>query len=373
MGGGRVDADYYFGDGSFWVDGGAYPDLPDGASPPGTDAGVADASSGCGALSTCCVTLIGSSQSLCNSIAASGNATNCSTELTMLQGEGNCTGVTILASLLQEPPLLLVSDGRLLFWSSGAGVFAMPVRGGPITTLMTPSMEVSYLTVDDTNLYLLDGFSLLRVPKDGAAATLVNERGAALRSATSLSGTAYWVEDAPGMSGKLSNYAVKSAPLAGNTVATVGRFSVFGGDGELGVTATRVFVGAEFSFPIMGGVPKGGLTPLGPGGAGYPCNSTTSDTDAVYCAVGSGSNLRIASNGTSTVLGATGGSSYIVFDDTYAYWADQATVGIIKKAPKAGGGSTTILARDANPIAIAVDAVSVYWSDMAGYIKSIPK
>ena len=99
----------------------------------------------------------------------------------------------------------------------------------------------------------------------------------------------------------------------------------------------------------------------------------TSDTDAIYCAEGSGSNLRIANNGTSTNLGASEGSSYIVIDDAYAYWVDRATVGTVMKAPKAGGGTATVLARDANPNAIAVDATSVYWSDMAGYIKSVAK
>ena len=371
VGGGRVDAGYYFGDGSFWVDGGAYPDLPDGSSPPGTDAGVGDASSGCGPLSSCCVTLTGTSKSLCDSIAASGNATNCSTELTMLQSSGNCTGVTILASQVQDEPSLLVSDGRFLFWSSAAGVLAMPVRGGPITTLMTTT-DVSYLTVDDVNLYVLQGFSFIRVPKNGTPATLVNERGAILRSVTSLGSTGYWVEDARGMSGKLKNYALKSAPLAGNTVATVAKFSLFGGESPLGVTLTTVFVGGAISFP-MSGVPAGGPVQLDPKAGGYPCNSMTSDTNAVYCSEGSGSNLRIANNGASTALGASAGSSYIVVDDTYAYWADQTTVGTIMKAPKAGGGTATVIARDTSPSAIAVDAASVYWSDMAGYIKSVPK
>jgi hypothetical protein len=66
-------------------------------------------------------------------------------------------------------------------------------------------------------------------------------------------------------------------------------------------------------------------------------------------------------------------SSYIVFDDTYAYWADKTSAGSIVKAPKAGGGTATVLASDTSPTAIAVDARSVYWSDMAGYIKSVAK
>jgi len=106
--------------------------------------------------------------------------------------------------------------------------------------------------------------------------------------------------------------------------------------------------------------------------SGYPCEALTSDTDAVYCAEDTGSNVRLASDGTATLLGATSGSSYITFDDTYVYWVDRTTVGTIKRAPKGGGGTATILAHDTDPTAIAVDATSIYWTDMGGFIKSIP-
>src|SRR5580658_7489473 len=117
-GGGYVDAGYYYGDGSFFVDGGAYPDLPDGSSQGGTDAGVIDAAPGCGALAACCASLQSASQALCSDVVAQGNATNRATELTQLQGEGDCTGVSILAPEGQVPANELVSDGRLLFWTT---------------------------------------------------------------------------------------------------------------------------------------------------------------------------------------------------------------------------------------------------------------
>jgi hypothetical protein len=89
--------------------------------------------------------------------------------------------------------------------------------------------------------------------------------------------------------------------------------------------------------------------------------------------VASGSNLRIADDGSATGLGPAVSSSYIVYDATYACWADETMVGTIMKAPKAGGGTATVMARDTSPTAIAVDATSLYWSDVGGYIKSIPK
>jgi hypothetical protein len=123
----------------------------------------------------------------------------------------------------------------------------------------------------------------------------------------------------------------------------------------------------------MSGVPASGPTPPDGASGEYPCQSITSDTNAVYCTVQTPSDVRIASNGTATTLGPSVSSSYIVVDDTYAYWVDQTTVGTIMKAPKAGGGTATVIARDTSPTAIAVDANSVYWSDQSGYIKSIPK
>jgi len=103
------------------------------------------------------------------------------------------------------------------------------------------------------------------------------------------------------------------------------------------------------------------------------CTSITSDTNSIYCAESDGFNLVIANDGTATSLGPAATSSYIVFDDTYAYWADMTTVGTIMKAPKAGGGTATVIARDTSPTAIAVDATSVYWGDENGYIKSVAK
>jgi hypothetical protein len=46
-----------------------------------------------------------------------GEATNRATELAELQGEGDCTGVTVVASGIEQPASRLVSDGTLLFWT----------------------------------------------------------------------------------------------------------------------------------------------------------------------------------------------------------------------------------------------------------------
>ena len=216
-------------------------------------------------------------------------------------------------------------------------------------------------------MYILENTSLIRIPKSGGTATLINEAGATVYSATALGTTAYWTESAHGV-------VVKSAPLLGGPVSLVGKFrSSSNPIATIGVTTSTVFLGGRGSPLYWAPMSGGSLKAVNAVGTGGTYAFLTSDTDAVYFAEGSASNLRIASNGTTTPLGPTVSSSYIVFDDTYAYWADMTSGGSIMKAPKAGGGTPAVLASDTSPTAIAVDARSVYWSDMAGYIKSVPK
>lgn len=381
-----MDAGYYYGDGSYFVDGGAYPDVstPPDAGQGGTEAGTVDASPGCITLATCCPSVSGATQSVCDSIAESGNGADCSAELALLQSAGDCTGASVLASQVQVPPNYIVSDGTMLFWTTSAtpGLLAMPVKGGRITTLLTgpitndfgPIPEgTPFLAVDDVNVYILQNTNITRIPKNGGPATLVNESGGEVYAATSLGSTAYWVESAPGGGcGGCIQVAVKSAPFLGGVVALAATVTFSEPDiNDIAVTPNEVFIGFSSLFEFSTGAGASGNGSMIT--TGQRCNFLTSDNGAVYCAEGSGSNLRIASDGTSTALGPAISSSYIVFDDTYVYWADMTAVGTIMKAPKAGGGTATVLAQDSSPTAIAVDANSVYWADQGGYIKSIPK
>jgi hypothetical protein len=129
--------------------------------------------------------------------------------------------------------------------------------------------------------------------------------------------------------------------LKGGAVSTIADFESgpLGYD-AIGVTATAVFLsGLERtgidSFPLSSGVPDGG-TIAHVSGITHSCDPMVSDTDAIYCETPS-SMLRVASDGTTTVLGTslsqglTGGG--IAFDDTYVYCLDSLTVGTIMRAP----------------------------------------
>jgi hypothetical protein len=389
-----VDAGYYYGDGSYFVDSGAYPDVAtpgDSATPreagAPVDARAGDAATGCGALSACCGSLTSGSKSLCESVVAQGSAANCSTELVELQGAGDCTGVSILATDVQVPPTLLVSDGTSLFWTTAGipGLLGMRVGTGAVKVLVSeaihegPGNDEPFLAVDYVNVYVWEDVGVVRIPKNGAPATLVNEPvpdpsvvgGPVIEGVTMLGDTAYWAEQAlvdPGMpSDGPVPQGIGSTPLGGGSISLM-RFSSMSwrGDG-FAVTASAAFAlnGPVLAFSTLS------VSAAVPGD--QVCTYVTSDTDAVYCAQATGSNLRIAIDRTVTPLGPAVNTMPIVFDDTYAYWVDDTTVGTIMKAPKAGGGTAIVLARDANPTAIAVDATTVYWGDQAGYIKSLPK
>ena len=171
-----------------------------------------------------------------------------------------------------------------------------------------------------------------------------------------------------------TSMVVKSAPLLGGPVSPVAKFdSSEPPSANIGVTTSAVFLGGRVSPLYRAAIGGHTLTRVNAAGTDAIYAFLTSDADAVYFAEGSGSNLRIASDGTTTVLGPAVNSSYIVFDDTNVYWADMTTVGTIMKAPKAGGGTATVIASDTSPTAIAVDDRSVYWADQEGYIKCIPK
>ena len=378
-----VDAGLYRGDGSYFADGGGAA-RPDGGGHVVLDAGAVDASPGCAALAACCASVANGSQTLCKDVVAQGNAADCATELAQLQTSGDCTGVSVLASEGQVPANEMVSDGTTLFWTTSQtpGLLAMPTSGGPIRVVIEGPVGNDntagipgdngcfFLAVDGVNIYLLaSNYTLVRIPKAGGNATLVSEPGGMVVNATSLGATAYWIE-----SGNANSFVVESAPLLGGPVSQVGAFTSSSNPiSNIAVTSTTLFVGGRFAPVLSAPLAGGSLTAVNAPGTAGMYAYMTSDTDAMYFGEADGSNLRIASDGAATTLGPTVSSSPIVFDDTYAYWADQTSPGSIMKAPKAGGGPATVLAQDTNPTAVAVDATSVYWSDEAGYIKSVPK
>ena len=395
-GGGYLDAGWYRGDGSYFVDGGTAADVVtvvDASLPDATVLTHPDASPGCTALAACCGSLSSSTRSLCTTVAGLGSATNCATELAELESGGSCTGVTVLTSDVPWGPASLVSDGTTLFWTANTsggsapfGLYAMPVGGGAIKTLLDDDSVYEVLSVDDLNLYIVRG-GIVRLPKNGGAPSFISEAGAAIAGIATLGGTAYWLEctQLAHSAGAWVTCSLKSAVMASGPVSRLARFEAVGALGPLGVTGNAVFFanqsGAQY-FPIAGTAPADVKTITGP-----RCYAFASDTNPVYCSQSSlasnygysippgfygGANLSLASDGTTTTLGPAVNSSVPVVDETYVYWSSDTAVGTITKAPKAGGAAA-VIAHDVYPGVVAVDAHAVYWGDFGGSIKRMAK
>lgn len=289
---------------------------------------------------------------------------------------------TTLASLVQQPPTRMASDGTTLFWSDGSNVSSMPVGGGTIRTLTAGYL----LSVDDAGVTIDESDGIYRLPKGGGASVRVSDAstaGTLVGRTTTFGDHAYWAEWQTQVDPLAAQQpvVVKTAPVAGGAISTIGQLEVADptGMGPMAVTASTVFlmVGRELArLPMSEGDPDGGLPQSI--AMTQTCEALVSDDDAVYCYPALGPILRIASDGTTTTVGMTiggqGSSTGFGFalDDTNAFWVDQTMVGTVMQASKLGGPATTI-ARDANPIAIAVDSTSIYWSDTAGNIQRVAK
>jgi len=74
-------------------DGGGPPPPPDGGNPPpplGDGGLLPDGGDACGPLGACCASLPSNLQTECQNVAASGNESNCSSALSLAQGQGYC-------------------------------------------------------------------------------------------------------------------------------------------------------------------------------------------------------------------------------------------------------------------------------------------
>jgi hypothetical protein len=303
------------------------------------------------------------------------------------------SGGTTVASLIQQAPVVMVSDGATLYWMSGEGqdIWKMSVTGGPIETLVQGNFPTGFLAVYGDSVYFeeaTDTTRLFRITKTGSAPVVLSSPAddVTVTAATVLGGRAFWIEETlstrgPGFAERLE---VLSVSLGGGPTTLLAQVAAEGPEGPraIGVTQSTAFLGgfaslgvSEFSFSA--GVPEGGMPGTIPGFKGE-CSSLLSDVDDVYCVPFNGSITRISSDGATKAIGPlldeTGmsGLANVAIDATDVYWVDNAVVGTVMRAPKSGG-KATLLARDTSPLAIAVDATAVYWSDEGGHIMRLAK
>ena len=153
--------------------------------------------------------------------------TNCSTELTGFRVRASCTGVSVIASDVQISLHQLLSDGALLFWMvPSPGVGALHHAGGGrghqdarhLTDLQLVALSTMSMCTSSGGTSVPDRL-LIRIPKDGAAPSMVCEAGAYVysRSRRWTPRRTGWKCQAgvPSFTNFITALLVKSAPLQG--------------------------------------------------------------------------------------------------------------------------------------------------------------
>jgi hypothetical protein len=282
---------------------------------------------------------------------------------------------TTIASGLPLTPQLMASDGTTLFWTDQLGnLTAMPVQGGPMTTLTNPVYPRGFLTVDSANVYFtqFDAPSgtgaLYALPKAGGSPAKI-AGGISVRAVTLLAvvrdATAFWVG-----AGTSLGDVVESSPVQGGAVST---FFVLPAGHQLGTgfwgiasTTNTVFVGIGPNLLLLPstGVPDGGTPPVVAAPEGACDDAFVADDSAAFCFPSLGSASRIASDGTSVELATVYGAGSVALDDTDVYWADQpATGNVVNRVPKQGGPVSVIANEPMGTTVVAVDSAAVYWAN----------
>jgi hypothetical protein len=235
--------------------------------------------------------------------------------------------VTRLAKIKGNWAFLLRLDHDHLYWTGlrTGEIWRMPKAGGVPVRVDDGAHKLMGTATDATYVYASDRSAkpegILRIPKDGGAATLVSES----RVLTLVLGVdhddLYWAE------------RVDGSPSNGwllRTVATRGQSRTLA---QVDAMPGQVVFSDDIYFIA--------------GSTAYGMSRTT------------GALRRLAS------VSAYGDRGAIAVDNRYLYWGEGKT-GELKRVPKSGG-SASVVATGTEPCGVLVNGQTIFWMDRGGY------
>lgn len=266
-----------------------------------------------------------------------------------------------------DAPFELEVDNGHLYWNEGGNIGTiegfgriarMDLSSGAIATVIGGvSSDCPPIAVDDSHVYIADGFRVKRVPVQGGTPEIIARGDFNIKGIAVDKGILYWTED--------PMTAVRKMAVTGGQVMTLDVGS--GPAGPVGAVDGDVYWMTNFDsikkIPGEGGAVQtiaSGLPFLNDFVVmGNELFFTEHDTGAIK-------KILLSDNTTSTLIMRSNMASprFLALDNTFLYWIDQADVG---KIPR-GGGTPVIIAQGLNTDpyegnSIAVDNSGVFWCE----------
>ncbi len=236
--------------------------------------------------------------------------------------------ITRLATVKANWAFLLSLDHDHLYWNGlrTGEIWRMPKAGGTPVRLDDGAHKLMGTATDSTYVYASDRSArpegLLRIPKEGGAATLVSQSRALTLVLGVDHGDLYWAERLDGGTGK--GWLLRTVATRGGQSRTLAQVDAL----------PAQFVFSDDIYFIAGSTV-------------YGMSRTT------------GALRRLARASEYGDRGAIG------VDNRYLYWGDGKT-GELKRVPKSGGAAS-VVATGTEPCGVVVEGQTIFWMDRGGY------
>jgi hypothetical protein len=270
----------------------------------------------------------------------------------------------------------LAVDSTNVYWVDGSSVLMVGVDGGAVVTLVSGTPGVGPVAVDSTNVYWTTASAVMKAPLAGGPSTTLTASQNSQGYSMTVDGTnVYWGAFAPG-----GVPSIMEVPISGGTSVTLAANTHLGGPMTLaGGTLVYSVDQSLWSVGLTGGTPTTIASIVGSGGVASLAFNGTDIFIATENGTSGGTIEWVPPSGGTPVAIATNESwpSAVAADTTGVYWTtlyqggSYTTPGTIRRAALDGSAACTLAVVSAD--ALAVDATSIYWTTGNKIMKATPK